>query len=491
LNLNLALTIHHKMRQRISTLFTCLLVVLVGSLFGQTESWSLEKCIQYAKQHNLQVKATNYNLQTALLTEKETAFQRLPSLNAGVVNGFQYGRTIDPTTNSYNNNKIGYSSYSLNASLPIYNGQRTHNSLAKAKLETKIAKLDQDIINNDITLAITQAYLAILLSEEQVANAKKRIEKSTEQQTLVEHQIQLGALRKNAKLEFTALVYKDEQVLIEAENQRLINYLELKQLLELEAEVDFQIEQPKYEQADFAEEQVISLTSLLEQALPIQPQIRADELRLKSVEKDIAIAKAGYYPTISIFGTLSTNTSSKGKKVEGLETVQVRQNGMINGTPADLELEQIVPNLIDASYGEQLNENFGQGLGIDISIPIYNKHRNKIAVEKAKVNLLRTRTTFQQNKQQLKMKIIKAYTDVQAAKKNYKAAQKSLTAVQLAYKDILNRFELGMANTYELTATYNDLEIAQFDSSKAKFQLLFYRKVVEFYKGIPITMRNE
>ncbi len=465
------------------TLFAC-------NLMGQEIVWSLEQCIDHAKQHNLQVKTATYDLYDALLTKKEAVFQRLPSLNAGIGGGFQFGRTIDPTTNGYNNQKIGYNTYSVNAALPIYTGNRLRYTIDKTKIDSKIAKLEIAIATNEITLSIVKAYLEVLLSEEHLANVQKRVEQSKAQQALVDKQIQLGVVRKNAKLEFSALVLKDEKDLVAATNQRTLNYLNLKQLLELDATTSLRIVPPKNILSKITSKLPVSTTTLLKEALEIQPQITVNELRLKSAEKNIAIARTGYLPTISLFGTLSTNTSSEGKKVESLETIQVAQQGMINGSPVLLELEQTIPNLMNSTYGEQIKDNFGQGVGVNINIPIYNKHQNKIAVEKVKVNLLKTRTMVQQQKQQLKMEVLKAHADLQAAEKTYEAAEKSLAATQLAFEDTNDRFKLGMASTYELTISNSDLDIAQFDLSQAKYRYLLYQKVVDFYRGTPISMDN-
>jgi len=220
-----------------------------------------------------------------------------------------------------------------------------------------------------------------------------------------------------------------------------------------------------------------------EKALANQPQIAADQFRLKSAEKSIAIAKSAFLPSVSLFGTLSTNFSTEGKQLQSVETIQTSQNGFINGAPVLLELEQNVPQLMDAPYKTQLQDNFGQGLGVNINIPIYSKGKNKISVEKAKINLLKTRAIAHQNKQQLKMEVLKAYTDMQSAWQAYLAAEKSLDAAQRAFQDVSERFELGMASAYELNNARNNEAIAQFDLSQSKFQYLFFKKVVEFYKG--------
>jgi len=178
------------------TIATFGLMLSTFFLIGQ-ETWSLEKCIQYAKQNNIQVKTANYNLEESQLNRKEASLDRLPSANAGFGGGYQFGRTIDPTTNSYNNQRIGYNTYGLQTSVDVYNGNRLSNTLAKSKLDVKVAELEVASEVNNIVLQITEAYLNVLLAEEQLQNIKKRLQQSKDELQSVEQQIEAGTLRKN------------------------------------------------------------------------------------------------------------------------------------------------------------------------------------------------------------------------------------------------------------------------------------------------------
>jgi len=227
----------------------------------------------------------------------------------------------------------------------------------------------------------------------------------------------------------------------------------------------------------------LSVSNLYEKALKTQPQIRANELRLKSAETGVNIAKSSYFPTVSLFGTLSTNFSTEGKKLDQLESVPVAQDGFINGEPVLLEFEQTVPRLMDVPYSDQLEDNFGQGLGVLINIPIFNKGKNKLSVERARINLLQAREQAKQNDRDLKMQVVRAYTDMVLAWETYLAAKKSAATAQLAYEDIQKRFELGVSSTFELTTAQNNADTEQFDLARSKFQYLFSKKVVEHYQG--------
>lgn len=480
------------------TLFT---VVLCTTFFtSQAQgSWSLEKCITTAQQNSLLVKQAQYQISGAELTEKGNKFNRLPTLNGRISAGYQLGRTIDPTTNEFESQNIGFNSYSVDASIPLYTGGRIANSIKQSKIDLEAAQLDARATSNDISLQVAGAYLSILLAEEQLQAARKRLELSESQLAQTEKLIRAGTLPVNDRLDFEAQIALDQQTIIEAENLVTINYLNLKQLMVIDPGQDISIQRPDVVIPADANPEAFRLNEVFTSALGTQPQIRADELRIQSAEMGERIAKASTLPSVFLFGGLSTNYSSVAKDftkanfdnasyVPDLDNTRLVLINEMEPAVAVTEFTYVGVEIPDQSFGDQINQNFGQNFGVSVNIPIYNNHSNKIAMERAKLNALTAQVSYEQNRQLLRTDVQRAITDARAAKESYQAAQQSVRAAQAAYENSQKRFDLGAINSLEFTTARNTLDRAQVDLIRAKYQYLFNLKIVDFYVGRQLTL---
>lgn len=460
-------------------------------------SWSLEKCIKTAQQNSLMVKQAQYQISGAELTEKGNKLDRLPTINGRISAGYQLGRTIDPTTNEFESQNIGFNSYSFDVSVPLYTGGRITNSLKQSKIDLEAAQLDARATSNDISLQVASAYLSILLAEEQLAAARKRLELSERQLTQTQKQIEAGTLPVNDRLDFDAQVALDKQTIIEAENLVTINYLNLKQLMVIDPGQDISIQKTDVAIPADADPESFRLNEVFTAALGTQPQVRADELRIQSAELGERIAQASTLPSVFLFGGLNTNYSSVARdfanaNIENAMLVVDESSTepvLINGTESTLTSYQLVGvEIPDKSFVDQINENFGQNFGVSVNIPIYNNHTNRIAMERAKLNALTAQVNYEQTRQLLRTDVQRAITDARAARESYEATQRSVDAAQAAYENAQKRFDLGAINSLEFTTARNTLDRAQVDLIRAKYQYIFNLKIVDFYLGRELKM---
>ena len=476
------------MSHRITLLLTGLMMIATQAAFAQN-AWPLEKCIQYAQQNNLSTKQAQYSIQDAQLLNKLNQFSRLPNLSAQTSAGYQFGRTIDPTTNTFNNEAIGFNRISLDANMTVYDGNRITNSVKQSKIDLEAARLEAQATSNDISLNIAAAYLSILLAEEQLGNARKRLELSQGQLEQTDKLIRAGSLPPNDRLDFLAQIALEEQAIVESQNQVAIGYLNLKQLMEIDPNEEISIVRPEaIEIPGDADPSAYRVNEVYTAALQTQPQIRAADLRLESAQLDEDIARAGMLPTLVLFANLNTNYSSIAQKpVFGL--VRSTETVFINDMPVDIEFENEVPvKYENVSYSDQINENFGQAVGASLSIPIYSNHRNRIQMERARLNALNTEVANRQQRNQLKTDVQRAIADARAARETYAATQRSVEAAQGAFDNAEKRFQLGAINTLEYTTARNNLDRAEVDLIRAKYQYIFNLKTVDFYLGRPITL---
>lgn len=457
------------------------------------EVWSLERCVQYAWENNLSVKQAQANVKTALLSERQAKASRLPNVSANFNAGEQFGRTIDPTTNQFSTVATGFNSIGVSAGVNLFQGGLIHHSIKQARWDAQAAQADADQTTNTLALQIAQAYLNILLFEEQLKNARERVATSTEQLNATQKLIDAGTLPAADRYNILAQIAQGEQAAVQAQNSVDLAYLSLKQLLQLEPDYDLRIERPSIIiPADAAPEE-LTLTPVYTTALTTQPNIRAADYRIRSAEEGINIAKSAYWPTVSFGVNLNSNYSTAYKFPTGYtQIIEPALPVRIDGENRTLQFVGDTANIPTAirtvKYLDQIDQNFGQSVGLNISIPIYQNGRVRLSVERARLNVLNTQLQQNQVRQQLKNDIQTAIANARAARKQLEAAQRTFDATKIAFENTEKRHQLGAVNTLDLTTARNNLDIAENDLTVARYDYLFKLKILDFYQGKPLTM---
>ncbi len=470
-----------------STVFLLLFSLL--SAIGQAqETWSLQRCIEYARDNSLFLKQAQYGIDLAQLTDKQNRLARLPSVSGSASGGLQFGRTIDPTTNTFDNQQISFNSFGLNAGVALYSGGRIRNTIRQGEVELKAAQQDAAAAFNDIALNIATVYLQILMSEEQLVSANQRLELSQQQLDYTDKLIQAGSLPANDRLDVLAQIANDEQAIVQARNAIDINYVNLLGLMQLDPGVEIQIEKPQVTIPADANPEEMTFREVYTTALGTQPQIRAAELRMESAEYGVNLARAGMLPTLSIFGGIDTRWSSVSQVVDQVTSKFVSQTVRINGVDVEVQFPSQDVTLKDNPYFDQLNQNFGQNVGLSLQVPIYSNGLNRINIERAQVNILNARVQSDQVKQDLKNNVQQAIANARAGRRTLESAQKAENASKIAFENAEKRFRLGAINNLELLTARNTYDIAQTNLITAKYDYLFRLKILDFYLGREIKL---
>ncbi len=472
-------------------LFAVLAFVCAGiaATAQQPVPWSLEKCVDYALKNSLRIKQSQALLRDGELSVKQGQLSRLPSLNATTGAGAQFGRTIDPFTNTFATSSIKFNSLGLSAGMPLYTGGRINATIHQSKLELEARRYDMENTANTLALEVARAYLTILLAQEQLDNAQRQLALSRQQLDQTDKLIRAGALPPNDLLDVLAQVARNEQVVVEVRNAVNGAYLGLRQLMELPAEELLLIERPQIEIPERVDEATFSFPAVYATALSTQPQIKAGDLRLITAGDNITLARAGMLPTLSIGGNLNTAFSSVAQRVAGFQTFRQQQTIFIDGQPLVFETDVLRPILEDIPYFNQLSNNFGQSFGLNLSIPIYNNHRNNIAVERARLGMLNQELQNRQQRQLLQTTVQQAINDALAAREAWEAGRKAVEAAQAAFDNAQKRFDLGAINALQYSTARITLDSAQVDLIRAKYQYLFNLKNVEFFMGKPLQLK--
>ena len=481
-------------------MFKKLILISLTSVFTNAiwsqETWTLERCILYAQENSRQVKQSQISVKNAKLVKKQDDWSRYPSVSANSNLGFNFGRSVNPSTYTFENNSTNYNSWGLQANATIYNGGRINNQIKQSAIDIKAAEADLEQSSTNIALQVAQAYLQILLNEEQLENARKRAQTTLSQLDRTEKQIKAGQLPPNARYDLQAQAATDEQSIVTASNNLDLSYLNLKNLLELSPETQLKIERPNIVIPTGSNPEGTMFRSVYGSALGNQPQIRAAELRIKSAEIGVKIAQANLLPTLSASANFNSNYSST---IQNFTQPDVSNAQIVYNSPIPAKIDNKDVQFISSSisgvtfpkkpYFSQIGDNFGQGIGLNLSIPIFSGFSRQIGVERQKLNVESQMLALDREKQQLKTDVQNAIASARAAKKQFEAASKSYDARKAAFEAMEKRFQIGNANSFEFTQAKNNLDTAERDVTVAKYDYLFRLKIVDFYEGKKLSLK--
>jgi outer membrane protein len=407
----------------------------------------------------------------------------------GSVNwGWNFGRTIDPTSNGFINETFFNNGLNLSSNISIYDGGRINNTIKQTKANLLATKADQEKIHNDIVLQTASGFLSVLMSTETLSNAKKQLDLTKNQQQILEKQIAVGNRPQNDMLDLEASIALNEQSIVDAENALILAKLRLQQLMMIQEGQDIEIAIPDNLAMPTLDFNTLTAQSIYEQAVHRMPEIRSAEIKLENSFLGENIAKADLLPSLGAGFSMRTNFSNKGQSLQGFDTIVNNSIVYINSQPVTVGFPQLSPRLKPTPYGTQLNDNISYGIGAQLNIPIYNNYISRGKIQMAKINTESAKLELDLQKQTLINAIAQSLMDAKAAKARYTSNEKTMKANELLYNNGLKRHEIGSLSTFELVRLKNQWEVATANTINSKYEYIFRSKVIEFYMGKPITL---
>lgn len=442
--------------------FAVVSVLSLTPVMAQDE-WTLERCISYALDNNIQIKQSALQAESAKLDKTQSLAQMFPNLNASTGFNVNFGRNIDPGTNQFVNEQVNSNNFRVGSNVTLFNGLRLLNTFKQSQLDLLAAEYNLEGLGNDISMSIATAFMQIMFSEELLTVAQEQLDIAAEQLQRTQKLVDAGSLPTGNLFDVEAQVAANELQVINAENALSAALLTLKQMLNLSASESFRIKRPE---VDFPIETLGSKTigTVYDHALNNWPQIKARETNLESARKSEQIAFATYTPTLSANGSIGTFYSSSYEDIDFTT---------FERTP--------IP------YGEQLDRNLSESVGLSLSIPIFNGLQSRTSVQKARLGRMNAELQLQDQKNQLYSSVQQAYNDATAAKRQFDASDKSVKATEKAFEYAEKRYEVGMMNSLEFNTAANNLTRARSELLRAKYDYIFKMKVLDFYQGKPIT----
>jgi len=442
---------------------------------AQNKKWSLEDCIQYAIDHNINVKLLQLQQEDAKIQQSTAKNSRLPNLNASVGQEWDFGRTEELLAKLQGNYGVWNQSATdvgLQSVTPIFTGFRIPNQIARSKLEFQVATENLEKAKDDLSLNITSLFLQVLFNKELYHINENQLTLSTTQVERTKLLVQSGTVPKSQLYDIESQEAKDSVALIDAQNNLDIAMLDLSQSLELERNTAFDIYVP-----DFTEDKIASYISsiqppdiIYDNAVNSKAVIKGQEFKVKSSEKALKIAEAGYYPQLDF-------------------TFGYRTSYMYVYTPKEqLNPATMQPMLLNPSFGNQLRDYGAEFIGLNLNIPIFNRFSIRNQVRSARVDILTQQLVLENNKKTLYKEIQTAYKNATAAQEKYKASGRSVKSANEAFDYVRKRYELGTATVYEYNESRTRLIQSQSEQAQAKYEFILRTKILDFYNGMPITL---
>lgn len=443
-----------------------LLVVLTTIAKAQDKKWTLEECVHYALEKNINIQQTQLDNELIFVDKKDAIGNFLPSINANASHTWNIGLNINPISNAAETQTFQNTSVGLDVGIDIYKGLQNQHRLRRANLAKIASQYQLSKMKDDISLNVANAFLQVLFNKENLKIQQKTLQNNIQQKQRTQTLVDAGSIPRGDLLDMSATVATSQQSVIVAENALLISKLSLAQLLQLEDFKNFDVVESEISPSENAV-MLQSAETIYNKAKEERVELKIARANLEIAQKDIEIAKSSLQPTLRGFYSFSSRATNSDRI-----STDANGNFIVRGPDALLN---------------QFSDNKGNAFGLQLNIPILNGFSVKNNIERSKIAFKRSEIAINQQELDLKRNVYTAFTDANGALNAYEAAVTALEARAESYKYAQQRFEVGLLNAFDLNQSQTLFANAESEVIRAKYDYVFKVKVVEFYFGIPIA----
>ena len=420
---------------------------------------TLKEALERAQSNNLQVKQALFQVALSEEDVKQAKMDFYPTLNAGVDGNLRWGKSFDQLTGSLITKSINSLNGNLNASVPIFQGFQRVNQVAANKYLLLADQSNVERIKSDLILSVVTTYLEALTNQDLLLAGQQQLALSQSQLEVEQINFDVGNKTLADLSQAKSQVATDELNVTSAQNAFDLSILNLKQLMEMDPTASITLEKPPLPEFSSIVT-AYSAEDVYSQAKKNYPEIKQAEYNSQVAKSNIDIVKGGFYPQLSLGGGLGTGYSSA-----SYDPITMKET----------------------SFNSQLSDNFSQYIGVSLSIPIFNNFRTRISVRKAKISYQNALLGERQAENNLNKIIHQAVLDLRAAEKSLHSNQQAFESTKEAFEVIKQRYDVGLANSIELSTSQTNMNKAEFDLIQSKYNLIFRSKVIDFYLGKSIT----
>ena len=458
----------------------------VGFVLHAQEPWSLEKCISYALENNIQIKQQKINTlyrENSFIQSKAGLY---PNLSAGGSYGVSFGRALDQTTYEFTNNqRVQSINANISSSVVLFSGLQKWNLISQNRLDLMASLQDLEKFKNDVSLNVAASYLQILFSEELLNVAAEQMSITAQQADRTKLLVDAGSLAHGNFLEMQSQLAADEVTVINAENSLTLSYLTLSQLLELDSAGSLKIIIPIIE--SIPEKEILtSVQDIYEDALKNMPEIKGAFYKLQSAETGLKIAKGTRSPRLSLSGQYGTGFSDIRQQITGTRTQTVPIGTTAGGEVVTTTTQ--IPEYSSYPLGNQFSDNASLSLFANVSIPIFSNLQIKYNIDNANLLVKSSNLEVENRQKVLYKEIQQSYTDALASYKRFYASEKAVTSMEESFKYTKEKYEVGLVNAVDFNIAQNQLTASRSELLKAKYDYIFKVNILNFYRGKEIKL---
>ncbi len=420
---------------------------------SKTGAWSLRACIEHAREHNIQVEYARVALVNTSVELSRDKAQRLPSLAFSSTQGWGHQKKADAATGNLKSMSAYTGNYSLNGDFSLYEGRKLTNAIRQREIEEKAMTQKVFATQNDIEEAVARAYLQILYANETLKTNRQTLESSESQLSRTKGLHEAGSVSLSDLSQMEAQYSSDLYRVVQSENDLALAKLQLKQLLELDPEEDFEVVFPELDEKNVLLP-LPGLEDVYREALRVRPEIKSQQMSVESSFLGEKIARGGYFPSVSLSASVTTNHDSKSSD----------------------------------SYFSQMDDRLVENVGVNISIPITNRKQVRTNVSKARLQTEQARLDERNVRKELLQTVESLHQDVVAAQSRYQAAVQRVKSTYESYRLVENEYKAGLKNVVDLLVEKNNYLSALQEQIQAKYQAVLAYKLLNFYRNEPIDI---
>lgn len=422
--------------------------------------WTLAECINYALQHNISLKKTQLKKASAREDVLQSKAALMPSLTAQTSQNVGVQPFVSSTRSAIANGMVTSSvdkfyyngSYSLNFNWTVWDGHRSQNQLKLNKLTELQASLDSAVTANSIQEQIVQLYVQILYSAEAIDVCKQSLVTSKTNEDRGKVMVEVGKMSRADLAQLTAQRAQDEYNIVASETNLQDYKRQLKTLLEITDDEEFDVVSPAAYEGDALQE-IPGFKEVYQYALATRPELKIQQSTLESNDVSLAIAKAQKLPTIGLTSSLLTNMTTMSSN----------------------------------NWGKQMKDNTNLSAGVTVSVPILDNRQAKTAINKARLTRENTLLELKNEQTQLYSTIESYWLKAVNNQSKYRAARVNTQSQQASYEMLSEQFRLGLKNIIELMTGKDKLLSAQQNELESKYLTILNIQMLRFYEGLPFT----
>lgn len=462
-------------------------IILAHSSAKAQKYYTLEECINQAFKNNITIKQRELTKRSAEADHLQSKLGLLPTLNGQATHNINVGFAINPVTNTtqrdatFRNNNFG-----LNSSVTLFNGFQNVNNIKQQSFNVKANKYDVDATRNNIAISVSNAYMQVLMNTEIVQGRSLQLQSTAEQLKRQEKMYELGAVNRVKLLQLRAQYASEESQWITSQTQLDQSYLVLWQLLNMSPDTNNRVNRPDSSLMLNIPNEVKSADQIYADFLEKSPEVQAAKQRAEATRVSQNIALGARSPRLTLSGGVNSFYTTQNQRGAGTaSTMLVPIGSDINGNPVYSTITQYSSTQV-VPFSEQFDRNLGKNVGLTLSLPILNGWQVNTQIQKARINKVSSDLTQKQTELDLYKNINQAYLDFKSTQKRFDANVNNYEANKEALALADAQFNLGALNTSDFIVTKNLFLQAETTLLQSKYELLFRRKVLDFYLGKPL-----